>query len=120
MIENEKLMETKWTHSEAVDFCTRIEAVCPEFGCHVALTGGNLYKTGPRKDCDVVFYRIRQVPKIDREGLFAALFEKLNVLTTTSQDDWCFVVKGIYEGRSVDFMFPESSQGGYYPRSRNE
>lgn len=33
-----------WTQQEAVDLCVIIESVCVEFGCHVALTGGLLYK----------------------------------------------------------------------------
>ena len=49
-----------WTQQHAIELCKRIESVCPRYGCHVALTGGLLYKDGPRKDCDILFYRIRQ------------------------------------------------------------
>ena len=109
-----------WTTDKALALCVRIERVCPQFGCHVALTGGCLYKEGPRKDLDLVFYRIRQVPKIDRKGLFEALHLEFGILTTTRADDWRFVVKGTYEEKSIDFMFPESSQGGYYPEEPKE
>lgn len=39
-----------WTQAEAIALCRKIEDVCPAFGCHVALTGGVLYKLGERKD----------------------------------------------------------------------
>lgn len=50
-----------WTQEEAIQLCRLLEALAPTFGCHVALTGGCLYKDGERKDCDILLYRIRQV-----------------------------------------------------------
>ena len=41
---------SQWTQEQAIALCRKIEAVCPPFGCHVALTGGALYKDGPRKE----------------------------------------------------------------------
>ena len=46
------ILRPLWTQAEAIDLCREIEKGCPQFGCHVALTGGLLYKDGPRKDCD--------------------------------------------------------------------
>lgn len=92
-----------WTQQEAIELCKAIEAVCPKFGCHVALTGGLLYKDGPRKDCDILFYRIRQAPEIDLEQLWAALDDI--GLTQTSGFGWCF--KGEYKGKKVDMFMPE-------------
>ena len=57
----------------AVEICRSIECECPKFGCHVALTGGTLYKDGERKDLDILFYRIRQVENIDYDSLFEFL-----------------------------------------------
>jgi hypothetical protein len=37
-----------WTLDDAVAMCCAVEQVCPPFGCHVALTGGTLYKDGGR------------------------------------------------------------------------
>lgn len=93
-----------WTQYSAVELCRRIEVICPRFGCHVALTGGTLYKDGERKDADILFYRIRQVTKIDVWGLMAALATQLDVVLG---DDfgWCF--KATHEGRAIDFFFPE-------------
>lgn len=102
-----------WTQQEAIELCVKIEAICPKFGCHVALTGGLLYKQGPRKDCDLLFYRIRQVKKVDLEGLWAALDEIDFV--QTSGFGWCF--KANYRGKSVDCFMPEE-QGGEYPPPR--
>lgn len=99
-----------WTQADAVALCRQIEAICPDYGCHVALTGGCLYKDGERKDLDVLFYRIRQTPNIDHEGLFAALS---NIgMERTRGFGWC--VKATYEGRSIDCFFPEGD-GDYDP-----
>jgi hypothetical protein len=101
----------RWTQSEAVDLCKKIESICPEFGCHVALTGGLLYKEGTRKDCDILFYRIRQVKEINLEALWQALkqigFEKV------SGFGWCY--KAVYQGKAVDCFFPEEQEGDYKP-----
>lgn len=99
----------KWNQQEAIGLCILVEAICPAFGCHVALTGGLLYKQGPRKDCDILFYRIRQVEQIDMEGLFAALtaagFEDIHGL------GWCW--KARYQGKGLDLFFPEQASGEY-------
>lgn len=44
----------------AVELCRIVEAGAANYGCHIALTGGCLYKDGDRKDFDLMFYRIRQ------------------------------------------------------------
>jgi hypothetical protein len=94
-----------WNQSEAIALCVEIEKICPPFGCHVALTGGLLYKQGERKDCDILFYRIRQVEKIDFDNLWIALesigFQKV------SGFGWCY--KAIYNGKKVDCFSPEES-----------
>ncbi len=111
--------ESKWNQSQAIDLCVLVEAICPEFGCHVALTGGCLYRTGPRKDCDLLFYRIRQSPEINQFGLFEAL-EKIG-FTEIRGLGWCW--KASYEGRNLDLFFPEQSSGDYTPEEiadRNE
>lgn len=96
-------MSEKWTQAQAISLCRLIEGICPEFGCHVALTGGCLYWDGERKDADIMFYRIRQLPDIDTAGLFAALAE-IGV-EKTGGFGWCH--KATFEGRKIDFFFPE-------------
>ena len=95
-----------WTTEKAIEMCVALEAVVPQFGCHVALTGGTLYKQGPRKDCDVLFYRIRQRKCIEMDGMWAALlkvgFQKL------SGFGWCY--KATYRGYPVDCFFPEGER----------
>lgn len=99
-----------WSQADAIALCIRIEAVCPDCGCHVALTGGTLYNTGLRKDCDILFYRIRQWDCIDEERLFAAL-ESIGIFKK-SGFGWCH--KAEYEGKAIDIFFPEE-QGDHYP-----
>lgn len=94
-----------WSHAEAVDLCRAVENIAPKYGCHVALTGGTLYKDGLRKDVDLLFYRVRHRPEIDVGGLFTALgytgFSEFNHMS-----EW--LTKAKVWGGSVDLFFPES------------
>lgn len=101
-----------WTLSDAVALCREVEKICPAFGCHVALTGGCLYKDGGRKDCDLLFYRIRQAKEIDYACLWQALREIGLVKVGGQAPAWC--CKALYNGRKVDCLFPEE-QGQEYP-----
>lgn len=99
-----------WTHQQALELCRKIEAICPQYGCHVALTGGLLYKQpGVRKDCDILFYRIRQRNSIDMHGLWRGL--RVIGLEKVSGCGWCF--KARYENENVDVFFPEQPGGEY-------
>lgn len=109
-------MSEQWTQQEAIALCVAVEAFAPQFGCHVALTGGLLYKYGPRKDADLLFYRIRQVDKVDFAGLLAAL-ETLGILSTAPDSPrWC--VKAMYHDKPVDLFFPD--HGGEYPTDSDD
>jgi hypothetical protein len=99
-----------WLQNEAIELCIKIEAISPAFGAHVALTGGLLYKDGPRKDADIMIYRIRQVSKINRDGLFNAM-ESLGI-RQVSGFGWCH--KATYRGKPIDFFFPDDD--GEYVR----
>ena len=102
-----------WTRADAVLLCIAIEQICPTFGCHVALTGGTLYKHGVRKDADILFYRIRQKNSIDVNGLFDALKAELDIVRDS--DGLGFCVKAKRHGKGIDFFFPEAD-GFYKPQ----
>lgn len=106
----------------AIALCRRIEAICPEYGFHVALTGGCLYKEGDRKDMDILFYRIRQVPYKDcrPDEMFDRLASEM-ILVKESGFGWCiktthmvFHSGGTFERISVDCFFPEELRGPNY------
>lgn len=103
------IAQPHWTHEEAVALCILVESVCVQHGCHVALTGGLLYKTGTRKDCDIMFYRIRQLKAIDKDGLFKSL--QSVGLKKTSGFGWCH--KWEFFGKPVDMLFPDEVSGMY-------
>lgn len=97
-------IKEKWNTEQAMDLCSKLEVIAPDFGGHVALTGGTLYKRGERKDVDILIYRIRQVPEINKQGLLNAFtqFEGVKIL---SDHGWC--VKAELNGKDIDFFFPE-------------
>lgn len=103
-----------WELDDALlELIKNIEHAAPLAGCHVALTGGVQYKPGPRKDLDLLFYRIRQHEKIDYDLLFL-LLEKLGI-TVSAHYGWCH--KASYQGKPIDIFFSEDkdapSESGY-------
>ncbi len=106
-----------WTTEAAIEMCRAVEAICPVFGCHVALTGGTLYKNGMRKDADILFYNIRQIDEMDLDGLL----EALTTIGFYIGKQFGWVRKAQYQGKDVDMFFPElfpsssqqASTGGY-------
>jgi hypothetical protein len=98
-----------WTFEQAIGLIKEIEEFAPQYGCHVALTGGVLYKHGPRKDLDLLFYRIRQSKTIDTIGLFAHLEGK--GICRISGWGWChkatYCLNGCGEAKKIDLFFPE-------------
>lgn len=103
-------MTEAWTQQEAIELCKKIEAECPRAGCHVALTGGCLYRDGDRKDLDLIFYRIRQTT-LDTPRLLNILVDLGFKWITGS--GWRYV--GYYFGKKVDLLFPEAAEGEYPP-----
>jgi hypothetical protein len=102
-----------WTQAEAVSLCIVLERIAPTYGAHVALTGGTLYKAfeGPRKDVDILFYRIRQVDNIDEGGLIRALEEQ--GFAMGARLGW--VQKANFGGKHVDLFFPHYDGAEYEP-----
>lgn len=98
-----------WTLNEAIEVCKIIEEIAPEYGFHVALTGGLLYKEGSRKDCDLLFYRIRERPDPDWLGLWGELSSAGVVMV--SDFGWC--KKAIWRDKQIDIFDPEAN--GEYP-----
>ncbi len=94
-----------WTQQEAILLCREIEQFSPFHGFHVALTGGTLYKHGPRKDLDIIFYHIdlKRTNKMDVQGLFAQLKE----IGFSNINPHPFHCKATYRCKPVDIMFPQ-------------
>jgi len=101
---------------KAIALCKEIEMFAPKYGCHIALTGGCLYKNGERKDCDILFYRIRQVDEIDHEGLK----QELEQMGFEGIDGFGWLLKGKFNGEEIDMFFPEEIDGGMYGTNNEE
>ena len=103
------------TQNEAIELARKVEQICPQHGYHVALTSGCLYKDGDRKDCDLLFYRIRQCENPDHMTMFGDL-ASAGLLRMKSGFGWCIKAEAM-DGRSVDCFFPEEVGGPAYPRN---
>lgn len=99
-------MKNSWTQKEAIEFCILLEEFAPKAQMHVALTGGSLYKKGNRKDCDVLFYSVRQSSGINetRQELIDILSE-IPGLKLGNVFGW--MQKATYYEKPVDLFFPE-------------
>ncbi len=97
------------TLEDAVALCTKVEHHIRYLGCHVALTGGTLYKGGPRKDIDILIYRVRQIEHPPQEKIMKALGKA--GLVETSRYNWVvkcdYTPTGREEPINVDVFFPE-------------
>ena len=99
-------MAATGSRDEAIALCVIIEALSPKFHYHVALTGGLLYKTGRRKDCDLLFYSVRQQEDVSPESLIEHLCDAVDGLEFVAWFGWLAKVE--YFGKSIDVFFPES------------
>ncbi len=106
-----RLLSPHWTTEEAIELCKLIEPIAVQCRGHIGLTGGLLYKEGPRKDCDLVVYGIRQEEFLF--GLFCAELEKIGVKFVQS---FGFVTKFTYNSKSIDILYPEDFTDGEYPQ----
>jgi hypothetical protein len=113
-LEGWKEDELSWVREEAIELCKLVEIVCVGCGCHVALTGGLLYKDGPRKDCDLLFYRIRQCDEIDIDKLKTVLL----AIGVSDFKGGGWIYKATYNGKPLDCLFPEEQGGEYKPEER--
>ena len=99
-----------WTFDSARDLIVRLEARLPEAGCHVALTGGVLYKEGQRKDLDLIIYRIRDMNINDK--VLLEVFQQCGV-EVIRKYGWMYKAK--YRNRGIDILIPESGGNEKYP-----
>lgn len=116
---SEKLMEEreladKWTLEQAVALCTKIhELPSQKFNCHPALTGGLLYKQGPRKDCDIVIYQRGDEDGERKPINWVGLWEAFEGIGLRMIQDYGYVKKGIYNGKPIDIFDPTQDGGNY-------
>lgn len=112
---------SQWEQAEAIELCKVLEPVAARNRCHIALTGGLLYKEGARKDCDVIVYFEGKHPGdadpttfvscVDRNALLRDFWNDCQLQT---QDVYSRVVRCLYQGKRVDLIFPELD-GEYDP-----
>lgn len=103
-----------WSLQDGVDLCTAIHNLPAEkFNCHPALTGGLLYKTGLRKDCDIVIYQRGDVDGKREPINWSGLWEALGAIGLYLNNDFGYVKKCTYRGKVVDVFDPTRDGGNY-------
>lgn len=111
-LQDQRELAGKWTLEQAVELCCKVEPILASLGCHVALTGGVLYKDGPRKDCDLIVYR-EGVEFSAERGPFEdtvdrdALLKALEAAGLSISKEFTRVVKMRCGDKHVDLIFPE-------------
>lgn len=93
-----------------------IEDAAEKHDMHVALTGGQLYRDGPRKDIDFVIYHAsHQGGHVDKaEAKVEAIFQELLLEGFSNFRNFGRVTKCTYEGTVIDFLYPEYMHNGEY------
>jgi hypothetical protein len=106
--------ETAWSLEEGLALCTAIHEIpSQKFNCHPALTGGLLYKQGPRKDCDIVIYQRGDVDGKREPIDWANLWVALLGIGLELVNDFGYVKKCRYRGKTVDVFDPTQDGGNY-------
>ncbi len=95
-------MSEQANQADAIVLCVLLEKVAPEFGYHVALTGGQLYREDSRKDIDVVLYRIR-----GQRGDRVNLLKAIKGVDVIAKQHFGWLTKANWRGIAVDLMFPD-------------
>jgi hypothetical protein len=108
-------VSNQWSTLEAIALIRSLEPLAAKCGYHLALTGGLLYKDGPRKDADIVIYRVRQELKsAERLARMFTMFESVGVSFADCYDNSAqWIRKATFNGKQIDFFYPEAGFGSY-------
>lgn len=95
------------TLNDGIEICKLLYLVLSPHGYYPALTGGMCYKSGERKDIDIVIYRNRQkINKFEMTDIFTHL-EKIGIEIS---GHYGFVTKAKWNGFVIDLFNPETEQ----------
>ena len=116
-------VNTFWTQREALDLVKKIEGFAPNYGYHVGLTGGVLYKDGDRKDIDVIFYPHNDPKNVpDEQGLIDALLCNMGIVVN-EEKYYGWLRKARYFMKDLDLFFMTrikgENKGREYPAKDN-
>lgn len=109
--EKNTTIQEMWTLDLAVEFCRLVEEKAPEFGYHVGLTGGCLYKNGPRKDIDIIFYPHNDPDNVPKTEKFIEWLESIKV-SIEPKLYYGWLRKATFEDKKLDLFFMDRINGG--------
>jgi hypothetical protein len=100
------LSKWDWSIDEAREVCKLINSISLPYNCHPALTGGLLYKDGPRKDCDIVMYQRGDTKGAKSEIDWVGLWAALKNVGITLERDYGYCKKCLWKGKMIDILDP--------------
>lgn len=104
-----------WTTERAVDFAHLLEPLADKHGLHIGLTGGCLYKEGPRKDADFIVYGHygAEGEFADRRAAFETSLLEATAMRVTGIANFSHVTKlRINDILDVDLIYVELREPG--------
>lgn len=101
------------------NLAVRMEHYARDYGLHIALTGGQLYKDGHRKDIDFIVYHENSeyttgLNAAQRERQVECFFQALWMDGFSNFVNYGRVTKCTYGGDSIDILYPEYTRLGEY------
>lgn len=104
-----------WTLDQALSLARRLEAIASVNGFHVALTGGLLYKDGPRKDADFVIYPVRPHSNLDtgKEAILDTIRKYSEYESIVTDFGFVSKVKRFESWGNFDILWPHEEEDNY-------
>ena len=120
-------MSELYTIEDAQRICAKLYEPLRDIGVFIGITGGVVYKEGPRKDVDLLLYLHEKVSeevaqsKYAKDGLLCTIVEKISEVSSVDMDTVAFfgyVTKLTIDGIPVDILFPEYGRNDYPTEER--
>tara|TARA_R110002020_G_scaffold225658_2_gene435748 strand:- start:1851 stop:2252 length:402 start_codon:yes stop_codon:yes gene_type:complete len=100
---------TEAINPKAVELCGLLYQKLEPLHIFPALTGGQLYKDGQRKDIDIILYRGSHGGALCQHDIYMELTECGIFMTA----NFGRVIKGHWQGYEIDLILPEAPEGSY-------
>lgn len=108
-----------YTIEDAQRICTKLYEPLRAIGVFIGVTGGSLYKEGPRKDIDLLVYLNTSHADIETTDIEDMPMRIIDVISKAADvneyttEYFGYVTKTFIDGIPVDILFPEYGPNRY-------